>query len=210
MSGEVWGRGAVRARSVDGFIGACFLGSCVDGAVDGSWRCSCRDRVLARTATRPLAGYDDTLDEQLATPDAPGLAAVLRAGEAGLDQRAGPAQGLGVLDVGRGLGEEDLRVVGTAGDGYAEVLDGVVERGERGERGQGGVLREAGRGDRVGRRYGRGVRFELHGGVFLVCRPACGRCRGTGLCPRLRSVSRWKTKGPRIPVWGSAALKAPA
>ena len=60
---------------------------------------SCGDRVLARTATGPLAGDDDALDEQLAAPDAPGLPALERAGEALDACRAVPAEGLGVLDV---------------------------------------------------------------------------------------------------------------
>ena len=66
---------------------------------------------------------------------------------------------------------------------------------------QGGVLRGAGRGDRVGRRYGRGVRFELHGGVFLVwsCRPVGRLAAGTGSCcpeaPSLVVPVRGKQKG---------------
>ena len=39
----------------------------------GHGRRSCGDRVLARTATRPLAGDDDSLDEELTAPDAPRL-----------------------------------------------------------------------------------------------------------------------------------------
>ncbi|GAA2929228.1 hypothetical protein GCM10020221_26290 [Streptomyces thioluteus] len=108
-----------------------------------------RRPVLARAATGALAGHDDALDEELAAPDAPRLATVLGAGEAGLAQRAGLAERLGVLHVRRRLGEEDLRVVAAARDRGAQVLDRVVEVGERGQGGQ-GVLRGDGRGDQVG------------------------------------------------------------
>src|SRR5205085_12604523 len=70
------------------------------------------DVVLARTATRALAGNDDTGNDELATPDAPRLAPGQRLGEAPGPQRAGDAEGLGGLDVGRGLGEEQVRVLG--------------------------------------------------------------------------------------------------
>src|SRR5690606_34493172 len=69
-----------------------------------------RPRVLARAAARPLARHDHTADEQLAAPDAPGLLALQRAGEALLAERALQAQGLGELDVGGSLGEAQLRV----------------------------------------------------------------------------------------------------
>ena len=82
---------------------------------------------------------------------------------------------------------------------------------------QGGVLREAGRGDRFGRRYGRGVRFELHGGVFLVWSvPACwagwrlvpGAFLSRG--PFAPSSPFGENRRAADPGWGSAALKAPA
>src|SRR5690606_40202735 len=47
-----------------------------------------RPRVLARAAARPLARHDHTADEQLAAPDAPGLLALQRAGEALLAERS--------------------------------------------------------------------------------------------------------------------------
>jgi len=56
---------------------------------------------LAGTAAGALARDDDAVDDELATPDAPGLAPVERTGQARLPERAGNTQGLGVLD---GLG----------------------------------------------------------------------------------------------------------
>src|SRR5690606_9952386 len=68
---------------------------------------------LARPATTPLAGHHDTVDEDLAAPDAPGLVALEGAGEAALDEGAGAAERLGLLDLRAVLGEPQLRVVGT-------------------------------------------------------------------------------------------------
>jgi len=78
---------------------------------------------LAGAATRPLAGHDDTRDEQLAAPDAPGLPALQRTGEAGQPDGAVRAQRLGVLDVRRALREEELGGLGPARDRRAGSLD---------------------------------------------------------------------------------------
>src|SRR6478609_9844753 len=80
------------------------------------------DLVLARTSSRPLARNDDPLHEELAAPDAPGLAPLERTREALLECRAGPAERLRELDVRRALGEPELRVVLTAGHGLADGL----------------------------------------------------------------------------------------
>jgi hypothetical protein len=70
--------------------------------------------VLAGTAAWPLAGDHRSLEEQLSAPDAPRLTSFESTGEAEVPHRAVPAQCLGELDVGRGLGEPQVRVVGSA------------------------------------------------------------------------------------------------
>ena len=177
------------------------------GSVDGAGRgveSHAATTFLRGRPRGPLAGHDHALDEQLATPDTPRLATLLGAGEAGLTDRAGPAERLGVLDVGRGLGEEDLRVVGPAGDGYAEVLDLVVERGERAARWV--LRRRCGRGDRLGTRYGRGVRLRVARWCLprLSVRPVGRSWSVPGrVVPRpLRPVLYGQTEGPRIPGLG--------
>lgn len=176
----------------EGFIvGSCFLGSRVTG----------RSIVPAPGVFMPRPGsYADGHADACAVRRRPGRrarhprhpTAVLGPGEACLTDGTGLAQRLGVLDVGRGLGEEDLGVVGTARDSGAETVDLVVELGE----GQQGVLLRSGRRDQVGH-YGRGVRLELHCGVFLVC------------SARLVAGRLGKTKGPRIPVWVPRPWKVP-
>src|SRR5919112_553430 len=61
-------------------------------------RGSGRHLVLARPAARALAGDDHSLEEQLATPHAPRLAAFDGTRQALGADRAGPAQRLGELD----------------------------------------------------------------------------------------------------------------
>jgi hypothetical protein len=78
------------------------LGSGSDSAVN--W-------VLAGSTSGPLAGDHYSLEEELTTPDAPGLTPFECAGEAKSLDRAFLAQGLGVLHVAGQLGEEQLRVV---------------------------------------------------------------------------------------------------
>src|SRR2546423_9970258 len=90
---------------------------------------SCGDLRLAGPATRTLAGHDDTLDDELATPHAPRLAPLESAREALGTDGAGGAQRLGELDISRRLGEEELRVVRPARKLLVEALD-LVERGE--------------------------------------------------------------------------------
>src|SRR4051812_25729575 len=82
-----------------------------------------RDLVLAWAATGPLAGDDDPLDEQLPSPYTPRLLPFDRAGQARRTDGAVGAQGLGVLDVGRRLGEEQLRVERPAGEQITERID---------------------------------------------------------------------------------------
>src|SRR5688572_479614 len=84
------------------------------------------DVVLAGTTARPLAGHDDAGDDELATPDAPWLTPREGLGEAPGAERAGDAQGLGGLDVGRGLGEEQVRVLGPAGQDSVGRVGQVV------------------------------------------------------------------------------------
>src|SRR6266700_469966 len=119
-----------------------------DGVLTGSGDDG--DVGLAGTAPRPLAGDDDALDEELAAPDAPGLLALESALEAGLTDGAVGAHRLGELDVGRGLGEEELGLDAAAGQ---VVHDGVrLEDGQLhrwlllGARDYGGAGRGGGRG----------------------------------------------------------------
>ena len=67
--------------------------------------------LLAGTATRPLARNNRTTLEDLATPHAPRLGALNRTGQALDLQRARPAEGLRNLEVSRGVGEPQVRVV---------------------------------------------------------------------------------------------------
>jgi hypothetical protein len=71
--------------------------------------------VLARTPARTLAGDHHSLEEQLSAPDAPGLTPLQGSGEADVPHGALLAQRLGVLDVGRRLGEPQVRVVDSSG-----------------------------------------------------------------------------------------------
>ena len=68
------------------------------------------DVLLARTATGPLARNDRATLEDLATPDAPGLGPLDRTGQALDPQRAVPAERLGQLELGRRVGEPQVRV----------------------------------------------------------------------------------------------------
>ena len=68
------------------------------------------ERVLPRPSPRTLARHDDTTDEQLASPDAPRLTPFEGTGQAALPDRAVPAERLGLLDIGRRFGEEQLRI----------------------------------------------------------------------------------------------------
>ena len=81
-------------------------------AVAGRESCRHRlgQRVLPRPAPGTLARHHDSAHEQLAAPDTPRLAPLQRAGQAQVAHRAVPAQRLRRLDVGRRLGEEQIRV----------------------------------------------------------------------------------------------------
>src|SRR3954454_6340125 len=79
--------------------------------------------VSAGTAAWPLARDDGPLTEDLASPHAPRLLPIDRAGDARATDGAVGAQGLGVLDVSRRLGEEELRVEGPAGQQRTERVD---------------------------------------------------------------------------------------
>jgi hypothetical protein len=72
------------------------------------------------------------LEEQLSAPDAPGLTPLQSSGEAEVPHGAVLAQRLGELDVGRRLGEPQLRVVDSARQVVVALLVGrVVEPSER-------------------------------------------------------------------------------
>jgi hypothetical protein len=71
--------------------------------------------ALAGAATRPFARHDHSGDEELATPHAPRLPTLERAGEAQFAHRAVQAEGLGSLDISGRLSEEQLWVVQPAG-----------------------------------------------------------------------------------------------
>ena len=68
------------------------------------------DRVLPRATPRPLVSHDDAGNEQLSTPDAPRLTPLQRASQARLSNRAVQAQCLCLLDIGRCLSEEQIRI----------------------------------------------------------------------------------------------------
>ncbi len=72
------------------------------------------DVLLTRATTRPLARNDGATLEDLATPDTPRLGPLDCAGEALGLQRATPAESLRDLEVGRSIGEPQVRVVLTA------------------------------------------------------------------------------------------------
>ncbi len=72
-------------------------------------------RSPARATAAPLLGHHDASDEDLAAPHAPGLAALERAGEAGVPRRAQLAQRLRLLEVGRALREPQVPGRGLAG-----------------------------------------------------------------------------------------------
>ena len=94
------------------------------------------DVGLPRTSPWPLAGHYHTPQEQLAAPDAPGLGALERAGQAVSLPRAPTAQCLRVLHVIRRLGEEQIRVVGAG-----QPLAG--RHPERGDRSRAGAIRRS-------------------------------------------------------------------
>src|SRR5664280_3691580 len=66
--------------------------------------------MLARSPPRALARYDDTGHDQFPAPHAPWLGALHGSGQACRAYRAVRADGLGPLDLGRRLGEEQVRV----------------------------------------------------------------------------------------------------
>jgi hypothetical protein len=92
--------------------------------------CVPREVLLARTATRPLARDDRAALEDLATPDTPRLGPLDRAREALDTQRAVAAERLSHLEVGRRVGEPQVRVV-LAARKIRTQLDIEVERGSR-------------------------------------------------------------------------------
>jgi hypothetical protein len=85
------------------------------------------DLLLARPSTGALAGDHHSLQEQLPTPDTPGLPSLQGAGEALGPDRAVQAQLLCDLHVLRGLGEEQLGVLPTTG----QLVFIDLERGDR-------------------------------------------------------------------------------
>src|SRR3954453_11156758 len=78
-----------------------------------------RRHLLAGTASWSLALDHDAAFEDLAAPDTPGLAAVEGAGQAGRPHRAVGAEALRELQLGRALGEPQLRVLDPARQGPA-------------------------------------------------------------------------------------------
>src|SRR3954454_23987171 len=85
------------------------VGCCGGGGSRGVLRAD-----LARTSARALAGDDDPVVEDLAAPDTPRLTAVERAGQAGGPDGALAAEGLGLLQPGRALGEPQLGLLDPA------------------------------------------------------------------------------------------------
>ena len=79
------------------------------------------DVLLARTATGPLARNHRATLEDLAAPDAPRLGPLDRAGQALDAQRAVPAERLGQLQLGRRVGEPQVRVELPAGQVCLEL-----------------------------------------------------------------------------------------
>src|SRR5271165_5543694 len=80
---------------------------------------------LAWTPARALARHDRAAHQQLAAPDAPGLPALERTGQAGQPGLAAPAHRLGRLHVLGRLGEEQLWVL------RARKIQAHRERGRR-------------------------------------------------------------------------------
>src|SRR6266536_3102038 len=78
------------------------------------WSCGHLAVGLAGTSPRALAGDHVPALEDLPAPDSPGLATLEGAGEAGETGRAVPAVLLGQLQVGRVLGEPQIRVLDPA------------------------------------------------------------------------------------------------
>src|SRR5262244_3650677 len=77
----------------------------------GGARSSGRDFCLPRTPPGALARHDLAAQEQLAAPDSPRLTALQGAGEARDPDSAPTAHGLGGLNVGWGLREEQVRLL---------------------------------------------------------------------------------------------------
>src|SRR3954447_24935580 len=90
----------------------------IDRAADvvsvGARTTSGGDGVLAGTTAGPLAGNDDSCDEELSAPHSPRLAPLERTRQALRADGTTAAQRLGELHVARRLGEEELRVLTTA------------------------------------------------------------------------------------------------
>src|SRR3954447_1863953 len=90
----------------------------IDRAADvvsvGARTTSGGDGVLAGTTAGPLAGNDDSCDEELSAPHSPRLAPLERTRQALRADGTTAAQRLGELHVARRLGEEQLRVLTTA------------------------------------------------------------------------------------------------
>jgi len=96
----------------------------------GGWWSGSRDVDLAGATTWTLARDDDATDEDLTTPDTPGLLPLDRAGQALGQHRAVGAERLRVLDVLGTLGEEQLRVIASARELVPEALEGLDECSE--------------------------------------------------------------------------------
>src|SRR5487761_2039024 len=124
-------------------------------------------RLLAGATTGTLASYHRSEDDQLAAPDAIGLATVNRTGQAFAPQWALRTHRLGGLDLVRELCEEQLGVVLPAGQVDAFVLD----PGNRGRVEHRGHLLE-------GRKYRSGVRQKGRGSRRGNPRPRVGCCIG--------------------------------
>src|SRR5262249_6922514 len=89
--------------------------------------------VLAGTPPRTLAGDDLPAFEDLPAPDSPGLATLEGAGEAGESGPALPAVLLGLFQIGRGLGEPEIRVLDSAGHVVGALRRDRVEQRRVGE-----------------------------------------------------------------------------
>src|SRR4051794_11489850 len=103
LIGYMSGRQSDSAARIEAVGREPLLNLCLEGHV-------AREVLLARTAPGPLARDDRATLEDLAAPDAPRLGTLHGAGEALDAQRAVPAERLGQLQLGRGVGEPQVRV----------------------------------------------------------------------------------------------------
>src|SRR5688572_25038282 len=95
-----------------------------DVGLFGDWRVipplllrASRGNLLAGASPRSLPRDDRATFEDLTAPDTPGLGPVQGAGQTGVPQRTVPTEALGELQLGRALGEPQIRVLHPARQG---------------------------------------------------------------------------------------------